>query len=144
MRNFQSVQNWSTDGLHREFWFPSRITTWLGACSLHLWCGNRASRKGMWLALVQMRGRDAKPLEGAYGVGKLLSILVTCFLVEAARRQYVFVPNLEEMRYWLFYPSFQGPFPCGDLHSGTIIMWRWDLIFSFWNMVNCILGWPCL
>lgn len=36
--------------------------------------------------------------------------------------------------------------------SGTISLWRspfryhchveWDLIFSFWNMVNCILGWP--
>lgn len=56
--------------------------------------------------------------------GKLLSILVIHFLVEAARRQYVFVPSLEEMRYWLFYPSFQGPFLCGDLHSGTITMWR--------------------
>lgn len=40
----------------------------------------------------------------------LLSILAIHFLVEAARRQYAFVPNLEKMRYWLFYPSFQVPF----------------------------------
>ena len=72
----------------------------------------------------QATGRDIRN-------GKLLSILVIRSLVEAARRQYVFVPNLEEMRYWLFYPSFQGPFPCGDAIQVSLPCGAENLFLTF-------------
>lgn len=60
--------------------------------------------------------------KGHKELGSLLSILAIHFLVAASRRQYVFVPSLEEMRSSCFTHHFRHHF---------ITTWSRDLIFGF-------------
>lgn len=100
------MEHWRLMG---DGWFPSRILSAAAACRLTPLMWRPQEKEYSWLwprwgAEMPSRWKGHKEL------GSLLSILAIHFLVEASRRQYVFVPSLEEMRSWLLYPSFQAPF----------------------------------
>ena len=100
------MEHWRLMG---DGWFPSRILSAAPACQLTPLMWRPQEKEYSWLwprwgAEMPSRWKGHKEL------GNLLSILAIHFLVEASRRQYAFVPSLEEMRSWLLYPSFQAPF----------------------------------